>query len=139
MFDAPVFIDFEASSLSDDSWPIKVGMSWTDGKRVITHSSLIRPRHDWSSTEWDEGSAKVHNIPKRNLIAAPEADLVARWLEDLIDGRPLVSDAPSFDERWLRLQVGPQDWCRVHSMDVALEMGILAERQGQPREAWARL
>ncbi len=70
----PVFIDFEASSLSEDSWPIEVGISWIEGGRVATHSRLIRPRPDWFEDDWDVESAKVHRIPRSELINAEPAD-----------------------------------------------------------------
>jgi len=45
-------LDFEASSLSQDSWPIEVGLSWLAGGEVQTWSTLIRPAPDWNLSEW---------------------------------------------------------------------------------------
>lgn len=63
----PIFIDFEASSLSEQSWPIEVGLARLEGKRVVIESKLIRPRPDWSEFDWNEKSAAVHGIPRSDL------------------------------------------------------------------------
>lgn len=98
----PIFIDFEASSLSSDSWPIEVGLSTATSERVATWSSLIRPRATWSMDAWSPQSAWVHGIALADLQEAPPADLVAAEVVARIAGRVLVSDAPEFEIRWLR-------------------------------------
>lgn len=97
----PVFIDFVASSVSENSWPVEVGVSWLEGNRVETHSRLIQPRPDWPEEDWDIESAKVHQVPRSDLNTAEPADAVKEWLTKTVAGRALVSDAPSFDQRWL--------------------------------------
>ncbi|SFD95253.1 hypothetical protein SAMN04488523_1045 [Sulfitobacter brevis] len=132
MFKTPVFIDFEASSLAEDSWPIEVGLAWLDGRKIITHSSLIRPRPDWSPNAWHEDSAKIHKIPLVDLNDAPVTEEVAGWLYKLIAGRPIISDAPSFDERWLRMLAGEQSWCKIHSLDEALTWAFSSQGKIEP-------
>lgn len=127
----PVFIDFEASSLSPASWPIEVGVAWLEGKRVIVESKLIRPRPEWPEDDWNEVSEEVHGIPRADLDGADLAEDVAHWLLDVIAGRTLVSDAPEFDQRWLdRLlgEPGPQidDFDRVLWMAFSQEDGTVA-------------
>lgn len=68
---------------------------------MATHSRLIRPRSDWSEDDWDVESAKVHRIPRSELINAEPADDAKEWLMKTVEGRALVSDAPSYDQRWL--------------------------------------
>lgn len=66
------FLDFEASSLDEDSRPIEVGLSWIDRNlEVQTFESLIRPAPEWTEHAWSPVSAKVHNIPRRDLDDAP--------------------------------------------------------------------
>ena len=102
-----IFIDFEASSLSSESWPIEIGLSWIEGGAVRTWSSLIRPRASWLSSGWSSASAQVHGIPREELDNAPGADSVARSAIDLVGGRNLLCDAPEFDGHWLsRLMAG---------------------------------
>lgn len=115
----PVFIDFEASSLSNASWPIEVGLAWLDGKRVITHSRLIHPRAKWPESDWHAKSEAVHNIPRRALDHADPADVIAAWLLETIGQRMLVSDAPTFDQKWLDLLLD-RSWPKIEDFDRIL-------------------
>ncbi len=127
----PVFIDFEASSLSQFSWPIEVGIAWLEGKRVVSESKLIHPRPEWPEDDWNPVSEEVHGIPRADLDGANSADDVVSWLLEAIAGRTLVSDAPEFDQRWLdRLLGGPgpqiDDFDRVLWMAFSHEDGTIA-------------
>lgn len=99
--DGPVFVDFEASSLSMHSWPIEAGLAWLQGQHVIVQSKLIRPRPEWPVDDWSNTSGEVHGISKAELKDADTADDVALWLVETVGTRTLVSDAPEFDQRWL--------------------------------------
>ena len=47
LFDQVAFLDFEASSLDYDSWPIEVGLSWINAEcGVETCASPIRSAPD---------------------------------------------------------------------------------------------
>ena len=94
-------LDFEASSLSEASWPIEIGLSWLDHGEVRTWSSLIQPAHDWEIDDWSPQSAAVHGIPLSELSEAPSATEVAETFFKVLGGRRLVSDAPEFETRWL--------------------------------------
>ena len=96
------FVDFEASSLSRDSWPIEVGLSWIENGRVKTWASLIRPELSWSMDAWHPESEATHNIPRDNLTTAPAAEDVAQEFLSRSERRVLVSDAPSFDRFWMK-------------------------------------
>lgn len=96
------FLDFEASSLDPDSWPIEVGLSWIDlNLEVQTYHSLIKPVPEWPEHAWSSASAAVHNIPRRALDEAPDVTEVAEGLLKALDGRIMLSDAPSFERHWL--------------------------------------
>ena len=97
----PVFLDFEASSLSKASWPIEVGISWLECGKVIVHNRLIKPRSEWPESDWNPQSAKVHGILRSELDGADSADDVSKWLLEAVGGRVLVSDAVAFDQIWL--------------------------------------
>ncbi len=88
-------LDCEASSLSKQSWPIEVGLSWIENEKVLTWSSLIRPASEWDLSDWSQQSAAVHKIPYEDLFQAPMASQVARDLVRALDGRTLISDAPN--------------------------------------------
>ena len=100
--DRVMTLDFESSSLSPDSWPIEVGLSWIAHDQVCTWSSLICPAPSWDPDDWSSVSSGIHNIPYSAIIAAPAATQVAHALYDRISGRQLVSDNPAFEMRWAR-------------------------------------
>ena len=98
-----IFIDLEASSLSDDSWPIEVGFAWLDGEEKLRGASkLIRPHASWAKSAWSEKSAKIHKIPRSELETAERAEDVAFWVIDFVGDAQLLSDAPKFDGHWLQ-------------------------------------
>jgi hypothetical protein len=91
---SPLFLDFEASSLDEDSWPIEIGLA--------VRSSLIRPVGSWPASAWSEESAAVHRIPRVDLDAGPPAWLVARDYCAMMRDRVVLSDAPEYDGMWLQ-------------------------------------
>jgi len=91
------FLDFEASSLGDNSYPIEVGWVWADGRG---EAHLIRPAPRW--TDWDMQAQKIHGIPRAELEAKGEdhAAVAARMI-DVLTGHELCASAPSWDGKWL--------------------------------------
>ena len=90
-------IDCEASGFGKDSYPIEVGFVCSDGKVV---SDLIRPESNW--THWNECSAKVHNIPRKQLFEEGIfADELAQKLNVELNGLIVYSDAPEYEQFWL--------------------------------------
>lgn len=115
-----LFLDFEASSLNRDSWPVEIGYSWIADGQIRTRSSLIAPRPDWALSEWSEVSARVHGIPQEDLWNAPSADLVAAET-DWFAGFEVVSENPAWEQRWLdRLRAGRTPQIPVSSLRRAL-------------------
>ena len=75
------FIDFEASGLSDKSYPIEVAWSIYGGP---IESYLISPAGIESWTDWDPVSEKVHGISRSDLLANGLAPpLICHRLTDL--------------------------------------------------------
>jgi hypothetical protein len=94
-----VFLDFEASSLSDDSYPIEVG--WID-EGGVGESHLIRPAPGWS--DWDPSAEAIHGVPRETLLAEGEPhDEVARRMLARLAGVEIHATAPSWDGKWLSL------------------------------------
>lgn len=92
-----VFLDFEASSLSDTSFPVEVGWVWEDGRE---EAHLIRPAPRW--TDWDMQAQAIHGIPRAELEAKGEDHaVVARRMVDVLSGHDLCASAPSWDGKWL--------------------------------------
>lgn len=94
-----VFLDFEASSLKKNGFPIEIGWVFEDG---VSEGHLIRPAHGW--TDWDPGAEAIHGIPRERLEreGAPH-DVVARRMVEVLSGHNLYASAPSWDGKWLSL------------------------------------
>ena len=85
-----IFVDFEASSLGSDSYPIEIGWTTEAGNTV---SRLIKPEPGW--LDWSSLSALMHNIPRELLTAEGiSAADVALDATDASNGATLLSDAP---------------------------------------------
>ncbi|MBA2919646.1 transcriptional regulator [Sphingomonas sp. MAH-20] len=92
-----VFVDFEASSLSKNSYPIEVAWVFEDGAH---ETWLIRPAPAWS--DWDARAERIHGIPRALLEREGEAhDRVAARMLDALSGHDLLASAPSWDGKWL--------------------------------------
>jgi len=114
-----VFLDFEASSLSNHSYPIEVGWVFEDGR---SEDHLIRPAPNW--TDWDPRAEAIHGIPRDRLVrdGAPH-DFVARRMVKALTGHDLRASAPSWDGKWLSVLLRsaglPRDALRLRDSDDA--------------------
>ena len=92
-----VFLDFEASSLHEDGYPIEVGWVFEDGR---SEAHLIKPAPNW--TDWDAGAQALHKISRARLEAEGAAhDAVARRLLEALGPHVVYASAPSWDGKWL--------------------------------------
>lgn len=95
----PVFIDFEASSLSGFSYPIEV--AWGSGVDDI-HSCLISPSQCHDCIDWDNDSELLHGLTRRQLVEKGlPMDEVCDRLNGAMQGRQVYSDANGYDNLWL--------------------------------------
>ena len=98
-------LDFEASSLDDDSYPIELGLAlWpAPDEPILGWSTLIRPVGDWMRRgHWSPASAKVHGIQGSDLLAhgrSPERFALA-LNEALGPGAVAWCDGGSYDAHW---------------------------------------
>jgi hypothetical protein len=90
------FIDFEASSLNDDGYPIEVGWVFADGR---SEAHLIKPAAGW--LDWDAGAEALHRISRSMLQAGTPHDAVARRIVEVLAGHAVYASAPSWDGKWL--------------------------------------
>jgi hypothetical protein len=95
----PVFIDFEASSLSVYSYPIEIAWSLEDGS---IESYLISPQEMPEWTDWDIKAERIHGIKKQELLKRGKSALWVcnRVCESLV-GKVLYSDYPLYDRLWM--------------------------------------
>ncbi|RRJ83873.1 hypothetical protein [Aestuariirhabdus litorea] len=92
----PLFIDYEASSLHEGSYPIEVGVAMADGSSL---SWLIRPEPGWN--DWDPVSESVHKIPLALLQREGRgAREVAYELNARFARKVLYCDGLPYDSYW---------------------------------------
>ena len=131
------FLDIEASSLGDGSFPVEAGWTTEDG---LTESHLIREEPTW--TAWDDISEQIRGI-SRDMLAVeglPAAD-VARRLVQVLGGCDVYSDAPTADRYWLKMltdTAGLPPIPLMHVMQAHAE-ALRPQRDKMPRSAEAAL
>jgi hypothetical protein len=104
------FLDFEASSLSKDSYPVEVAWIFEDGRSA---SFLIKPADDW--TDWSTEAERIHGLSRSMLEREGYAvEAVANEMIKALTGHDLYASAPSWDGKWL---------------------SVLLRRAGHPRHA----
>lgn len=125
-----LFLDFEASSLSQNSWPIEIGCSRLIKGKTVTRSSLIKPSLNWDLDDWNLAAQKVHGIALKDLEGAPPAIDVARVFYPDLSSCMVFSDQPEFETHWLNRLLGVADLAPVpvQHFSQALEE-ILSDRQ----------
>jgi hypothetical protein len=92
-----VFLDFEASSLGKQGYPIEVAWVFASGEE---ESHLIQPAASW--TDWDAKAGRIHGIAREQLKSegAP-LEYIAQRMVSVLTGRNLYATAPSWDGKWL--------------------------------------
>ena len=96
-----VTIDFEASALSLQSFPIEVGIAVAASptSEIETWSSLIRLEVDWAaSDEWDPDAERVHGISQWSLRhAMPAPEVLTRLAALVPPGSPVWFVGGAYD------------------------------------------
>lgn len=116
-----VFLDFEASSLSEESYPIEVGWIFEDGRE---ESFLIRPAAGW--IDWDDEAEEMHGISRSRLErdGVPHDDVCDRLIE-VFNGNEVFASAPSWDGHWLSMLLRaagkPRHLLRLKDTEEAFE------------------
>ena len=89
------YIDFEASGIAPDSYPIEVAVVSSEA----AYHSLIRPVYYWTHWSWD--AQDMHGIPRESLVAdGREPAQIAVKLNAVFLGARLCCDSPQ-DGFWL--------------------------------------
>lgn len=89
------FIDFEASGIAPDSYPIEVAVVSNES----IYSSLIKPAPYW--THWSFDAQDMHGLTQDQLRERGDTPgAVARNMNQLFSGQVLCSDSPQ-DGFWL--------------------------------------
>jgi hypothetical protein len=94
------FLDFEASSLSWESYPIEV--AWGNELSNIM-SYLISPESIDSWTDWNPESEKIHKINRLELIeSGTNPTKVCELIANDLSSNVVYTDNPDWDSLWLR-------------------------------------
>lgn len=135
----PTFLDFEASSLNAESWPIEIGLATTIDNKVYGWGSLIKPADHWPEDDWNPASEAVHGIKRDELNNAPSAyDVADEFLRRI---EPFnfhcFSDNPSWEAKWLgRLLEAHPSKQKITIEDFDLLVGA---RYPRDQVAWERI
>ncbi len=93
-------IDFEASGLSDRSYPIEAAWSLNGGP---VEEYLIDPSGVPAWRHWNAKAESVHGISMgRLLVEGLPPRLVCDRIRQVLTGRTVYSDHPDFDREWMR-------------------------------------
>jgi hypothetical protein len=91
------FIDFEASGIAPDSYPIEVAVVYPGGE----FQALIQPAPYWD--HWSHDAEDMHGISREQLLQEGRPALeVAMLMNELFGGKNLCSDVPT-DCFWLEV------------------------------------
>jgi len=89
------FVDFEASGIAPDSYPIEIAVVSAD----FEYQALIRPVSYWTHWSWD--AQDMHGVSREALLAdGLEPSVIAAQLNATFKGAKLCSDSPQ-DGFWL--------------------------------------
>ena len=134
-------LDFEASSLGEDGYPVEVGcVIGTGAEPSIQFSSLIKPRREWARGKgWSEASAAIHGITREELEDGMEADEICLVLDRLLSGLNVVVDGGSYDRFWLKRLYGSLAPTFELADLSGIDVGWFAERKRNSRVAHCAL
>lgn len=100
-----VILDFEASSLSNASFPIEVGVAVALGSDGPVHvwSSLIQPARNWiAGQDWDAAAESVHHIAASSLAQGQTTLEIAQTLNQVIGlAGHAYCDGGYYDAMWM--------------------------------------
>ena len=96
----PIFIDFEASSLAVNSYPIEI--AW-GGLNHRLEEYLISPESVLYWNDWSPIAEKIHGIQRELLLQnGSEPRFVAQRINEALTSMDVYSDNPDFDAMWMK-------------------------------------
>ena len=95
-----VYIDIEATGLSEDSYPIEI--AWVCEQTEESDSFLINPSEASNWHYWCDIAEQIHGIEREKLLEeGVSVSAACERLNTALNGASLVSDALSFDGFWM--------------------------------------
>jgi len=128
-----IFIDCEATGLSEPTYPISIGISCENG---FESQCLIKPDIRWPNFQITEGAYQIHKIDNNELMQyGYSINDVALWLSDIAKMNPVFfSDNPAYEHMWLKklylnthfpIQVGA---VQNHIMNIAQHIPDITQK-----------
>lgn len=113
-------IDFEASSLRNNSYPIQVAICNSSD----SYSAYIRPEDHW--TDWHMDSQAIHSIPRPMLFDVGKSPTqVAKEVNDFLGDEIAYCDGGIYDIHWANVLYEAaaitKSWCYGDVVSYALE------------------
>lgn len=100
-----IVVDFEATALSTDGYPIEVGMAIaiSANSPIETWSTLIKPDPCWLiDDQWDPDAERVHKISRWSLRhGLPPAEALRELNSRVPSGAAVWCDGGYYDAAWL--------------------------------------
>lgn len=126
----PTIIDIEASGFGKGSYPIEVGFITADKK---LHCCLIKPVEHW--TVWCKQAEEVHGL-NRDLVLHKGKPIkqVAQWLNTLLCGQTVYTDAWMNDMCWLGRLYEEAEIVQHFKLE-----SLLVQMTEYEREIWAEV
>lgn len=121
------FVDFEASGIAPDSYPIEVAEVNPGGE----YQALIKPADYWD--HWSYDAQDMHQITREQLVNEGTPVIqVAQRMNELFDGKILCSDNPA-DCFWLDVlyeAAGIEPTFSVSPLEVFIDREAATEALG---------
>ncbi|MFO7839721.1 MAG: hypothetical protein R6X08_09515 [Desulfosalsimonadaceae bacterium] len=117
-----IIIDFEASSLRKNSYPIEV--AWGDSTDNI-QSYLLNPDYMEGWTDWNPESHEYHGLTREELrrLGEDPRQVAGRMVEELAE-EGVYSDEPHYDIRWKNRLLADSGYdpalIRIHDLNYYL-------------------
>lgn len=97
----PTFLDCEASSLNEKSFPIEI--AWNNADGTIESYLINIYRYPNGFDGWNRESQSIHGITKQYLSQkGEEPEFVVKKMEKKLRGKKILTDEPERDELWIR-------------------------------------
>lgn len=100
-----IIVDFEASGLNQDSWPVEIGWAVIGDYCVLdSGSTIVRPELDWNHKGWDPEAEKLHGMSLASIVreGMSAADAWHTFHAKLDGVDTIFCDAPMYDRFWCR-------------------------------------
>jgi hypothetical protein len=145
-----VVIDFEATALTSQSYPVEVGVAIIaePGAQIETWSTLIKPDPNWDiEAQWDPDAERVHGISRWALREGKESRAAMAGLNACIPADATAwCDGGHYDVHWLEILAGAAGVVptfKLHDLGAALRQDdavyerylVLSSKRARPHRA----